>query len=88
MTTKTKTPPYQLKLKIMGKTYASKGKTVTEALQKLEIRNARGHGVLQVTKGKDVVERILTGFQITRMFNLSPTIQEVTRKQVSNLFNL
>lgn len=87
MATKT-TPKYSASIKIMGKTYKASGKTIEEALSKIDNQNAKGPGILTITKGKDSKERILPAPQVSRLFNLSPLMREIALKQVSQLFEL
>ena len=92
MKTKTKkvvkTPVYTAKIKLLGRFYTSKGKSVVEALTNLKPEGvARGSSVLVLTKGDEVRERILPGVQTFRLFSGGRITREVALKNVSILFD-
>lgn len=87
-TTKPKTPQYEAKIKIMGKSYSGTGKSPSEAIKAIKGGNLKGVGVLTVSRGKVSKDKILTSMQVSRLFTNSPTMREFAIKNVSLLFDL
>ncbi len=87
-TKKTTRSAYQATLKIGGRDYNSKGKSVFEALENLTPGNAKGTGVLVIKKGKESKERILYPRQLTRLFAASPMTRQAQLKGISMLFDI
>ena len=80
---------YEATLLLLGKTYTAKGKTPFDAISGLNPQGmAKTKSILIVAKGKRKRERVLMPFVINRMFNLSPTVREVTTKNVASMFDL
>ena len=80
---------YTARLKILGKTYDSKGETIVEAITNFSIPGVpRGVGVLIVSNGDKTKEKILPAKLTWRLFNPSPTMKNLAIKQISSLFNL
>lgn len=74
-------------LKISGKTYESKGKTVLEAITSLKPEIARGMGLLTITNGEATKEKVLTSHTVRGMFGAVSRLQkEVALKNISQLF--
>lgn len=80
---------YTAVLQFYGKPYTGKGKTVTEAIANIALKNAaKGRGILTISKGKKSKDRILQPVVVQRLFSMSPTMREVQIKHVSMLFDL
>ncbi len=79
-------PQYTANAIIMGKKYQGKGKTVSEAIGKLEIRNCRGKCILTVSDGTTSKERVMMPQIVSRLFSLSGMTREIALKQASSLF--
>ena len=80
---------YEVFLKMFGKVYNSKGKTIPEALNNLKVNTkVGGTSILTIKKGKKSKDRILNRAVTTRLLALSPTMKEVTIKNLSLMFDL
>ena len=80
---------HEATLLLLGKTYTAKGKTPFDAISNLEPSGmARTKSVLVVARNGKKRERVLMPFVINRMFSLSPTVREVTIKNVASMFEL
>ena len=75
-------------IRVMGQTYEAKGKTLTEALDGLHVRNARGSAVLIVTQGTRRIEKILGRLVVMRLFSPSPTMRQLALKNLYFLCDL
>lgn len=82
----TKKDLYQVEIKIMGKTFKSTGKTVAEAILKLNVGKIQGVGIMTVKHGDKSKERILMQPVIERFLNSRGLTQEIAVKGISNLF--
>lgn len=86
-TKKSKTDEYKLSIKILGRTYESNGKTMIEALNKLDIKNVKGvRGIITVEHGQIKKDRILMPLQANRLFNSYGLMKEIAIKNISYLF--
>lgn len=81
-------PKITASIKVQGKVYTASGATVYEALEGLTVRNAKGTGILVLTKGTRRVEKILPAFAVMRLFSLSPTMRQFQLKNLYLLFKL
>lgn len=80
--------PYNLTVKILGKFFTSTGATLVDAVNNLEIRNAKGMSVWKVEHNGKVVEKILGGPLTFRLFNSAGMVREIVLKNFTTLFNL
>lgn len=85
--TKKKIVYYEALLTTMGRKHTSKGKTMEEAIGKLDVGNIKGRAVLAIKHGKKTRERILNGAILFRLFSGSPLTREVAMKQMTLLFD-
>lgn len=85
--TKTPRAVYTASIKVFGKTFTSKGKTILEALENLNVGKLnKGVSVLEVShKGKSV-SKILPSVQTARLFSPSPMTREIALKNISLRF--
>ena len=75
-------------LKIMGKTYEAKGKTVEEVIGKLNPPVAKTMGILVLEKGKLKRVRILNSLTVTSVFGKrSPTTVAIATRNLVLLFS-
>lgn len=84
--TKAKTEEYEVKAKIMGRTFSGKGENIIEALKSLDTGNVHGKVILTVSKGRVAKDRIIPIPMARRLFNSAGLTREVTLKQVSLMF--
>jgi hypothetical protein len=65
----TETKNYTVTLEILGKKYESKGETVLEALENLNLswEQIKGKGVLTVSRGRDKHEHLFNMFRIRKI---------------------
>ena len=80
------TPQYTANAIVMGKKYQSKGKTVSEAIGRLEIKNCKGKLILSVSDGTTTRERVMMPNTAFRLFSASRMMKEIALKQTSQLF--
>jgi len=78
---------YEATLVIFGKKYVAVGKTAREAIENLELKNAKGSGILILKHGKEKREKIVNQAQMFRLFNASALMREVALKNMEILFN-
>ena len=71
---------------VMGKKYIAEGKTASEAIGGIKIKNARGKCILTVSQGKRSRERVLMPFAVNRIFNAHGITREIALKGISMLF--
>lgn len=64
-------------LKMLGKLFTAKGSSMKEALTNLDVKNARGVGILTVQHEGKVKERILSPIILSRIFNMSGTMRDI-----------
>lgn len=83
-----KKPQFHASIKVMNRTFEAEGRTVQEAIEKLEPGIAKGMSILTLSKGKNFHSQVLTNIQTQRLFNLSPMMREVAIKQTSLLFDI
>lgn len=81
------TNTYKAELTVMGKKFTSSGKTAEEAIQKLDIGNSKGRGVLVMKHGDKTKESVLMPFMVSRVFQSRGLAQEVAIKNLSLLFD-
>lgn len=78
---------YKVTAKVLGKTFEQTGTTVTEALNKFDIRNVKGVRCIMIVEHNGVKkERILQPLQTNRFFNSHGLTKEVQVKNISILF--
>lgn len=81
--------PYSATIKILGKIYNSTGNSVREAIENLKpTGKSMGNCVLSLSKGEIKVDKIITAFQVYRLFSHSKLMRELALKNTSLLFNL
>ena len=74
-------------IRILGKTYESKGKTVEEVITKLNPPIAKGVGILVLEKGDLKREKILNPRTINNVFGqASPTMKTIAVRSITILF--
>ena len=78
---------YSASIKILGKTYTSKGATAREAIENLKADRAKGMGILIVSNGKTKKERILNSRQTFQLFSASRMMREIGLKNTSIFFD-
>jgi hypothetical protein len=87
--TKVSKDTYVATVRIMGKTYESKGESVRDALTKLSIQGTpRGIILLTISCGDKSRQKILNGVQTSRLFSPSKIAREIALKAVCSLFDL
>ena len=75
-------------LQISGRHFSAEGKTLVQVFGNLKPTLWRGRGVLQVTRGDIVREKILMPAMIARFFGPgSPTSKQIAKKQLLTLFD-
>ena len=81
---------YKLTLKSLGRTYKSEGKTLEDALNKLQISGgAKVTSVLVVERGDRKVEKIINGNYAQKLFGqASPTMRSIALKKITELVGL
>ena len=81
-------PTIKATLKILGRTYESKGNTVDEVLSGFKTENwIKGAGVLRIEKDGIVREKIIAGNHIRNVFGMaSGTLRSVSLKYIKQLF--
>lgn len=86
-TKKTVSKLYSASMKVMGKTFTGKGKTIQEAIASIKPGNVAGMVILTVSKGDKSKERVLGALVVKRAFNMAGMSQEVALKNLSNMFD-
>ena len=71
----------------MGKTYEAEGDTVTEALNKIQLRAVAGKSILVISNKDNKIERVLPHPIARRAFTMIGMTREVAIKNLSLLFN-
>ncbi len=85
----TKKPEYSATIKVLGKIYTSKGKTLREAIEMLKpIGVTKGISLLTLSKGDVQRQKILGNIQTFRLFSPSRLTREIAIKNTSLLFDL
>lgn len=88
----TQTKPYKVTFKTMvGRTFKSEGTTLEKALKKIKASGgeAKAGGVLKVTKGSKVREKIVSGRAAHGIFGQGgPTSKLIHMKGVLALFDI
>ena len=75
-------------LKVMGRVYTAKGKTIEEAITNLKPEMARSVGVLILERGEIRKEKILKSVMVTGLFGkVSRIRKEIALKGVLTLFD-
>lgn len=83
----TKTKTYEASIKVLGKVFTAKGKSVYEALEKLKPGIAKGTAVLTVRSGEVSKDRIIPHVSVSRLFNTTGITRDVQLKNISLLFD-
>ena len=78
---------YEAILSVMGKTYTAVGDTALEAINSLEVKNAKGRGVLTIKHGTIQRDRVLASTVVSRLFNSIGLMKQVALKNMSVLFS-
>lgn len=68
---------FVITLKMLGKLFTAKGSSIKEALTNLDVKNARGVGILTVQHEGKAKERILSPIILSRIFNMSGTTRDI-----------
>lgn len=71
----------------MGKTYEAEGDTVTEALNKIQLRAVAGKSILVISNKDNKIERVLPHPIARRAFTTIGMTREVAIKNLSLIFN-
>ncbi len=71
----------------MGKTYEAEGDTVTEALNKIQLRAVAGKSILVISNKNNKIERVLPHPIARRAFTTIGMTREVAIKNLSLIFN-
>ena len=82
---------YRATLYMLGVRFVGVGPTVADAIADINPGKARAPRavlVLENVKAENSKDRIITGPQLSRLFNLSPMMKQIALKQVSALFDL
>lgn len=87
---KVHTDTIKLTLKSVGRVYKSEGKTLEEALNKLQISGgAKAVSVLTAERGDRRVEKLINGNLSQRLFGkASPTMRMIALKRMHDIFDL
>jgi len=80
------TPKYEATLRVLGKQYTAKGKTIAEAIGKLEPGNVAGMAILTVKKGKNSKDRVVPHVTAKRVFNTAGISRETAVFNISLMF--
>jgi len=85
-----KAPMYDLTVKVLGRLYTSKGKTLEEAIEKLDVGSgAKGMSIFTVKKGDKTQEKIFTSIATARLFGAGgATTRGIIMKQALQMFNI
>ena len=74
-------------LKVMGKTYTSKGNTVEKALSSLKTPFAKGMGILTLEKGDLKRDKVLNMKMVNGVFGqANPAMKELAMRNIISLF--
>jgi len=73
-------------VKVFGKFWTSKGKTLEEALSKLKIPNAKGVSVWRVEYDGKVKEKIMMPTTTAGLFSMSGLAKEIAMKRFLTIF--
>lgn len=84
----TKKPSYLASINVLGKDYTAEGETASEAIENLEVRNAKGKGILTVSLGKESRMKILTHVMVSKLFSMGRTPRIFALKNISMMFDL
>lgn len=76
------------KIKVLGKTYTSQGKTIPEAIGNLKPGIAKGMSILTIQNGDKTQDRVLPHIMTQRIFSPSPTTRLINIKQISMRFGI
>ncbi len=87
-TVKKKKKSYLASINVLGKDYKAEGETVSEAIENLEVRNAKGKAILTVSHEKDSKMKILTHVMVSRLFSLGRTPRIMALKNISMMFDI
>ena len=71
----------------MGKTYEAEGDTVTEALNKIQLRAVASKSILVISNKNNKIERVLPHPIARRAFTTIGMTREVAIKNLSLIFN-
>ena len=75
-------------IKIQGRTYKGKGRTIMEAIASLPVGNAKGAGVLTLDRKGVSKFKVLVPNQVSRLFGAgSPSTKAVLLKNTAKLFD-
>ena len=77
---------YNISVKVFGRFWTSKGKTLEEAISNLTIPNARGVSVWKVEYDGKTQEKIVQPMLTSRLFSLNGLAKEIALKQFKTLF--
>ena len=79
---------FSASIKVLGKVYTAKGKTVSETLANLKPDGvAKGVSVLTVSDGKNSRTKVLPTAKTCRLFSPSPLTREIALKNTSLMFS-
>jgi len=80
---------YVATLSLYGKNYIGVGENLLASISDIDLKHPpRARGVLTVQRGEAEKSRILTPFQIQKLFSLSPLMREIQLKNIITLFDL
>jgi hypothetical protein len=78
---------YTVTLTLLGKKYTATGTSPRDALEKIDIKSARGRGIIAVSNGEVTKERILLPMQVTKLFSSHGLFKEIALKNTAILFD-
>lgn len=79
---------YTASLKVQGKVYTGTGKTVSDAILKVEPGVVKGVGILTLSNDKESAEKILSPITLSRLFNSRGVTREVAVQRTAALYSL
>lgn len=80
--------PYILTVKVLGKLWKSTGETFEEAINNLNIKNAKGMSVWKLGYSGLLKEKIVAPLLTFRVLNTKGSIRDIALKNFKSLFGL
>lgn len=78
----------QASIKIAGRLYESSATTIVEVIKNLPVGNAKGRGILSLTRGENTKIKVIPLQRVVQLFGtVSDQTKAIALKQVSALFD-
>lgn len=77
---------YKITVKIFNKLFTSEGKTLEEALSKLNVKNAKGLSVWSVERDGKITQKVVQSAMTFRLFNSRGISRDVALKNFNLMF--